>query len=144
MSKAEIADKVFQTNNCAQAMLAAYAKDYGLDADTALSVAVGFGGGMGRLQETCGAVSGAIMALGLNSRFKEGDGRDKIDEVYAKVRSFVEDFKREKGTIKCRELLGCDLLSEEGHKYFVEHKLRENCRGYIKLACGLLEKYLSA
>ena len=145
MSKAEKAANYHETcnYNCAQSVAAAFAGDFGLDADKALQVGVGFGGGMGRLQETCGAVSGAIMVLGLASGFKEGDGRDKINKVYANVRRLIEDFAREKGTVKCRDLLHCDLLSEEGQKYFKEHNLRENCLGYIRFASELLEKYLA-
>ena len=142
MSKAEIGGEFFDKYNCAQSVLTAFAEDYGLDKDKALSVAAGFGGGIGRLQETCGAVTGAVMVLGLASGFKEGDSRDKINGIYDKARSFIDDFKREKGTVNCRELLNCDLLSEEGHKYFVEHNLRENCRGYVQFACELLGKYL--
>jgi len=143
MSKADIALKCFETGNCAQAVTTAYAADLGLDMNKALQVSVGFGGGMGRLQETCGAVSGAIIVLGLSSGFKEGDGRDRINEVYAKVRQLIANFTKEKGTVKCRDLLGCDLLSEEGQKYFKEHNLRENCQGYIRLCCELLDKYLA-
>ena len=144
MSKAEIAEKIFANhNNCAQAVAGAYAEDCKLPKDTALSAAVGFGGGMGRLQETCGAVCGAIMVLGLSSEFKDGEGREKISDVYAKVRSFVKDFEKEKGTVNCRKLLGCDLLTEEGQKYFKDHNLRENCYGYVRLACDLLDKYLA-
>ena len=142
MSKAETAVKIFESCNCAQAVLGAYAGDLGLDMDKALQTAVGFGGGMGRLQETCGAVSGAVLVLGLSSNFKEGDSRDKIDAVYKKVRELIGEFTERKGSAKCRELLGCDLLSEEGHKYFVDNKLRENCKDYIRLCCDLLEKYL--
>jgi len=144
MNKAESALKLYESYNCAQSVLTAYAGDFGLEKDKALSVAAGFGGGMGRLQETCGAVSGAIAVLGLASDYKEADGREKIDVVYAKVRRLVEDFTREQGTVKCRDLLGCELLSEEGHKYFAEHNMRETkCGKYIALACGLLDKYLA-
>ena len=142
MGKAETAAKCFVNYNCAQSVLAAYAEDYGLEKEKALQMAVGFGAGMGRLQETCGAVTGAIMVLGLASGFKESDGRDKASEVYPKVRSFVDEFTAREGTVKCRDLLGCDLLSEEGHRYYQEKNLRENCRGYINLACELLDKYL--
>ena len=144
MSKADTAVNFHEVckYNCAQSVAAAYAKDFGLETDRALQMAMGFGGGIGRLQETCGAVSGACMILGLASGFKEGDGRDKINAVYAEVRRLVEDFTREKGTVKCRDLLGCNLLSEEGQKYFNDHNLRENCLGYIRLACELLDKYL--
>jgi len=144
MSKSDAAEKKFVSYNCAQSVLAAYAEDYNLSKDHALSVAVAFGGGIGRLQETCGAVTGALMALGLSSNFKEGDGRDKINKVYDEAHKFIDDFIRENGTVKCRDLLGCDLQSEEGHRYFVENKLREKkCQAYIRFACELLDKYLS-
>ena len=143
MNKAEAALKYFESYNCAQAVLAAHADDCGIDLDEALQAAVGFGGGMGRLQETCGAVTGAILALGFNSGFKEGDSRENINAVYAQVRQFAGEFTSKNGTIKCRDLLGCDLSSEEGHKFFVDNNLRENCRCYVSLACELLEKYLA-
>ena len=143
MSRAETGGKIFDRCNCAQSVIAAFSEDYGLEKDKALSVAAGFGGGIGRLQETCGAVTGAIMILGLASDFRDGDSRDKLNMIYDKTRSFIDDFRQEKGTVNCRELLGCDLMSEEGHKYFVENNLRENCRVYVKYACELLEKYLS-
>ena len=143
MNKAETAIELFETYNCAQSVLAAYAADYDLEKDRALQVAVGFGGGMGRVQDVCGAISGAIIILGLSSEFKEGDGRPKINEVYAKVHNLIDEFAKEKGTIKCRDLLGCDLTSEEGQKYFKENNLRESCWEYVRICCGLLDKYLA-
>ena len=141
MSKAENAVKYFDSYNCAQSTLAAYAGDFNLEKETALQMAVGFGGGIGRLQDICGAVSAAVMVLGLSSGFKEEDGRPKINEVYATVRSFVEEFTQKKGTIKCRDLLKCDLSSEEGQKHFKDNNLKEECRGYVRLCCELLDKY---
>ena len=143
MSKAEDAINFFQGYNCAQSVLTAYAVDYDLEKDKALQVAVGFGAGMGRVQETCGAVSGAIMVLGLKSGFKEEDGRGKINEVYARVHRLIDEFAAKEGTAKCRDLLGCDLSTEEGQKVFRENNLREKCRGYIRLCCELLDKYLA-
>jgi C_GCAxxG_C_C family probable redox protein len=144
MSKTETALKIFETCNCAQAVITAYAEAYGLEKDKALQVAAGFGGGMGRLQEVCGAVSGAVMVLGLSSGFKEGDGREKINSCYALVRSLIADFTARKGSVKCLELLeGCKLLTDEGQKQFKEKKLREKCEDYIRLACELLDKYLA-
>ena len=142
MNKVETAEKFFETYNCAQSVMAAYAGDFELERDKALQVAVGFGAGMGRVQEVCGAVSGAIMTLGLSSGYKEGDGRDKINAVYAQVRRFINDFIEMEGTIKCRDLLGCDLSSEEGRAFFKEHNLHSNCEKYIHICCELLDKYL--
>ena len=143
MNKTETALKLFETYNCAQSVLAAYAADYDLEKEKALQAAAGFGGGIGRLQETCGAVSGAVTILGLASGFKEGDGRDMINAVYEDVRRFIDEFTKEAGTVKCRDLLNCDLLSEEGQKFFREHNLKENCRTYVRLCCELLDKYLA-
>ena len=142
MSKAETAIKLFETYNCAQSVFTAYAEDFGISKNQALSLAVGFGAGMGRTQDVCGAVSGAIMVLGLSSEFKDGDGRDKIDAVYSKVRHFLADFSEANGTIKCRDLIDCNLLSEEGQKYFKENNLKEKCRGYVRFCCELLDKVL--
>ncbi|MCL2232701.1 MAG: C-GCAxxG-C-C family protein [Treponema sp.] len=141
MSKAEAAVKYFDTYNCTQSTMAAYAADYGLEQDKALQVSVGFGGGIGRTQEMCGAVTAAVMVLGLASEFKASDGRPKINEVYEKVRRLIEDFTKEHGTVKCRDLVNCDLSSEEGQKYFKEHNVKEQCRGYVRLCCKLLDKY---
>ena len=142
MSKAKTAVEYFETYNCAQATLLAYAVDYGLEKNKALQVAVGLGGGMGRKQEVCGAVSGAVVVLGLASDFREEDGRPKINACYETVHRFIDDFTREKGAVKCRDLINCDLTSEEGQKYFKEHNVKESCRGYVRLCCELLDKYL--
>ena len=144
MSKADIAIKNFDSYNCAQSVVTAYAGDYGLYKNQALQAAVGFGGGMGRVQDVCGAVTGAVIVLGLASDFKEEDGRPKINEVYAKVHSFINEFSAHKGTIKCRDLLeGCDLTSEEGQKDFRERNLKDTCRSCVRLCCDMLDKYLS-
>ena len=143
MSKADDAIKNFSGYNCAQSVLTAYAADYGLTKNQALQFAVGFGGGMGRVQEVCGAVSGAVAVLGLASGFKEEDGREKINHVYAKVHRLIDEFSAKEGTINCRKLLNCDLLTEEGQKIFKEKNLKENCRSYIRLCCELLDTYLA-
>ena len=140
MSKAEAAINFFERYNCAQSVLCAYAEDFGMEKKEALSIAVGFGGGIGRTQETCGAVTGAVMVLGLLSDFKAEDDRKKINAVYTKVQRFLEEFAKVKGSTKCRDLIGCDLQSEEGQKYFKEKNLKEDCRAYIRLCCELLDK----
>ena len=143
MSKAETAVAYFQRYNCAQSVLAAYSNDFALEKNRALQTAVGFGGGMGRHQDVCGAISGAIIALGLASEFKEEDRRPKINEVYEKVYKYINEFEARFGAIKCLELLdGCDLRSEEGQKTFREGNMKEKCRDYVRFCCELLDKYL--
>ena len=84
--------------NCAQAVYCAFAEDFGMDADTAAKISSGLGGGVGRLREVCGAVTGATLALGMKY------GPDKT-AVYAKVQEFAAAFKAELGSLVCRELL---------------------------------------
>lgn len=84
--------------NCAQSVYCAFAEDFGMDAETAAKVSSGLGGGVGRLREVCGAVTGATLVLGMKY------GPDKT-AVYEKVQEFAAIFKQEMGTIICRELL---------------------------------------
>ena len=84
--------------NCAQAVFAAFADEFGMDLETAKKVSCGLGGGVGRLREVCGAVTGATLVLGMRH------GPDK-DAVYPKVQDFCAKFKEACGSIVCRELL---------------------------------------
>ena len=100
--------------NCAQAVLAALGPAEGLTEHDCLRIAAPFGGGIGRLGETCGAVTGAIMAIGL--RYGAAAARDPETKtaLYERVRDFVARFKARHGSIICRDLLGCDLGTPEG------------------------------
>jgi C_GCAxxG_C_C family probable redox protein len=101
--------------NCSQAVFSAFADDFGLDEDTALKVASGFGGGMGRMAETCGAITGAMMVLGLKFGSASPDWKTK-ELVYEKVREFADCFKARNGSLLCRDLLGCDVSTPEGYQ----------------------------
>ena len=102
MTKAEYGEKavaLFATGlNCSQAVFCAFAGEFGMGEDTAAKVSSGLGGGVGRMREVCGTVTGATLALGMKY------GPDKA-AVYPKVQEFVELFRREMGSIVCRELL---------------------------------------
>jgi len=142
MSKSEIALEMFNCSmhchyNCSQSVLYAFAEEYGLDKETASSVACGFGAGMGCCQYVCGAVSGAIMVIGLKY------GKD-MKTTYKKVRDFIRRFKETTTTVECKELLnGCNLLTEEGQQFFKDNHLRQlNCNVYVRLSCEILEEIL--
>ena len=128
--------------NCAQAVLVVFAEENGLDQATALKIAGGFGAGMGRLQNTCGAVTGAFMAIGLKHGKTLGDeGNEKRDKCYAMVREFDSKFKEIFGTTSCSELLQCDLTTPEGSKYFTDNKLSEKvCQQCVREAVRIVEK----
>lgn len=130
--------------SCSQAVFSAFAPSLGLDQDTALKVASGFGGGMGRLAETCGAVTGAFMVIGLKYGAASADQEAKL-AVYAKVREFAERFKACYGSLICRDLLGCDLSTPEGAAFAHEQKLPSTvCPKYVQKAAEILEEMLCA
>lgn len=115
MDRVQKATQLFNSNNnCSQAVLAAFADTLGLDESTALKLASDFGGGIGCTGGTCGALTGAVMVMGM--RYGTADSPDKTTklEVYRKVRRLTEEYKLRTGSTICRELLGFDMSSEEG------------------------------
>lgn len=125
--------------NCAQAVLSSVSEDLGLSRDQALRLACGFGAGFGREQEVCGAVSGAVMALGLQQGRGEGEDKQRTEQCYARTRELIARFKQTHGSIHCRDLLGCDLQSPEGQATFKESNLlRETCARCVETAVQLL------
>jgi C_GCAxxG_C_C family probable redox protein len=112
---AAIAVALFEEGfTCGQAVLAAYAERHGLGRDTALRVACAFGGGIARTGSTCGAVSGALMAIGLeHGRTNVGDEAAR-ERTYEKSRALLERFRQEHGSAVCRELLGVDIGTPAG------------------------------
>ena len=109
---ASIADEHFSREcNCAQSVFSAFALPHGLDEETAIKIATPFGGGMARTGETCGAVTGALMALGLARGAATPEGKE---EVYRLAREFMRHFEEKHGSLLCRELIGCDISTPEG------------------------------
>jgi C_GCAxxG_C_C family probable redox protein len=100
--------------NCAQAVLIAYCEQFGLERSLALKLAQGFGGGMGRMGGTCGAVTGAYMVLGLAQKMWDDNPRQSLDRTYELVREFNQRFKALHGSVICKELVSCDLSTSEG------------------------------
>ena len=103
---AERARALFEEGyNCAQAVFCAFTDETGMDFDAAARLASSFGGGLGRLREVCGAVSGAAMVLGCTKGYADPKDAEAKKAHYARVRDFADRFKAEEGTIICRELL---------------------------------------
>lgn len=127
--------------NCAQAVLSAYTEAYKIDNSIALSIATGFGGGMGRLQETCGAVTGAFMVLGVHNCKKYSDNADRKANTYSMIQEFDRKFKAIHGTSSCKSLLGVDLRTEEGQKILKEKNLHDIvCDKCISDAINIVEE----
>jgi C_GCAxxG_C_C family probable redox protein len=128
--------------NCSQAVFSAYAEGLGLDEKAALKIAAGFGGGMGRMAETCGAVTGALMALGLKYGGITPD-RETKERVYERVREFAARFKASHGSLACRVLLGCDIGTAEGQQIARQQNLFTTvCPQFVESAAGILEELL--
>ncbi|MCC8192657.1 MAG: C-GCAxxG-C-C family protein [Ruminococcus sp.] len=107
MTHADKARELFLSGyNCAQAVFCAYCDELSIDLDLAQAISSSFGGGMGRMREVCGAVSGALMVLGAKYGYTDKSEPDKKAEHYKRVQEFAKYFKEENGSIICRELLG--------------------------------------
>lgn len=123
MNHIELAKKYFeQRYHCSQAVLATFADELGLTEEQALKLGGCFGGGMCK-GEVCGACTGALMALGLKygqSDIEDIESRKKTNDVTVE---FLDMFQKENGSYICRELLGCDLGTDEGKRYAIENNL---------------------
>ncbi len=127
--------------NCAQSVFMPFAAEGGLDQAAAAKVASSFGAGMARLQETCGAVTGGFMAIGLRHGFSRADDQTARDIVLRQSKELAARFKEKFGTLKCGDLLGCDLNTDEGQALHKERNDRELiCLQCVKFAASVVEE----
>ena len=128
--------------NCSQAVFSTLAEPLGFDPSLARKIASPFGGGIGRTGETCGAVSGALMALGLQSGFDEPDPQAK-DRVYALAREFMRRFQEGYGSVTCKVLIGADISTPEGlQKAREQDVFNTKCAQFISGAVEIAEEML--
>ncbi len=114
MSKVEAAVSAFRGGlSCSQAILATYGTEHGIPRELALRFACGFSGGMG-IGDTCGAVTGALMILGLEFAGPDSDKPQGRAAAKGATIDFIEKFKARRGTVMCRDLLGCDISTAQG------------------------------
>jgi len=132
--------------NCAQSVIVAFADVLNLSEETTLKLAAGFGGGMGRLQQTCGAITGAFMVIGyLKGNYQTGKESDQSREITNQlIQDFSRIFTQKHGSINCKSLINIDLNSEEGQKKAKETDVfNKKCTYFIKTAVELLEDSLA-
>ena len=98
--------------NCCQAVVLAYNDIFAIDDSTAAALASGFGGGMGRMREVCGSVSGMVMLCGMISPASDPSDKAGRTANYALVQKVAERFKAINGSIICRDLLGADRIAK--------------------------------
>lgn len=146
MTKAEKALELFSNNfNCSQAVLTAFAPDFGLDEKLALMLGTQFGGGA-RNGEMCGAVSGALMVLGLKYGHYESNNNEQKSRAYAVTTEYTKRFKELNGSIVCRDLLGYDLTKSDDMACIKEKNLfgdvcPKMIRSAVKVLEGILDDY---
>ncbi len=132
-AKTELAKRYHDLGyGCAQAVLASFAADYGMAEETALRISTGFGSGMGRLCEVCGALTGAFMVIGLKHGKVNTDGTkygSNTETTYQLVAVLAEKFRSRNGSIYCREIIGHDLANPEERAKVVE-------LGLFSTVCG--------
>ncbi len=142
MSKVEKAIALFEKFNCAQSVFAGCGPHEGMSEPMCLTVAGPFGAGMGRQGEVCGAVTGALMVIGV--RYGQEMATDPAagrGPVYARVKAFMDAFQKQHGGLLCRELTGCDLRTPEGQEQFKSCDLHHTlCRKLVADAVELLER----
>ncbi len=141
----EKAEKLFREGyNCAQAVLLAFSDITGLDDETAAKLSSSFGGGLGRMREVCGAVSGAAMVLGTVRGYSDPKDINAKKEHYALVQEFARRFKEENGSIICRELLaGVKTVqgSDPEERTETYYKKRP-CPELVRIAAEILDDML--
>ena len=144
MTRAEHAAELFHDGyNCAQAVAMAFADLTGVTPQQAAKMAAPFGGGMGRMREVCGAVSGMLMAYGQLYGYETPNGEAQA-EVYGTVQELAAQFRQTAGSIICRELLenppSDPVPSPRTEAYYAQRP----CVRMVYLAASILEEYISA
>lgn len=128
--------------NCTQALLTVYGPQFGIDREIALKIAGTFGSGMG-MGETCGAVTGALMVIGLKHTKATGLRFLSKEATYDLAGEFITRFKERNGSVVCRELLQCDVSTREGLREAQKEKhFKKRCPKYVRDAAEILEEIL--
>ena len=144
MNHVDKAEQYFCNNfNCSQAVFTTFATELGLEEEVALKLATQFGGGA-RKGEMCGAVSGALMVLGLKYGHCHAEDMQEKGKAYKIGEDFMNRFIAEKGTVVCRELLGYDVSNQEDVAKIKELDLfKTTCPEMIKCATAMVEQMIN-
>jgi len=130
--------------SCSQAIFSTYSASQGMDHDTALKISDAFGGGMGGLGRTCGAVTGAMMSIGLLHGRTNADDDAAKQKTRSLIKEFVKQFEAIYGTTTCNQLTGYDINDPIQNAEADEKGVYdEKCPGFIKTAADILEKLTS-
>lgn len=131
--------------NCSQCMMLAFEDYLTIDIETALKIASPFGGGMGRLREVCGSVSGMFMVFGFLKGYHQPNDYDGKKELYEHIQELARRYEEANGSIICRDLLGLQVQRQEAapEKRTEEYYKNRPCAAKIGSAAEILETYLN-
>lgn len=147
MTKGEKAKELFLSGyNCSQSVVGAFCDEMNIDFDTAMMISSGFGGGIGRLREVCGAFSGAVMVLNMNLGYSTPETGEKKRSLYSHIQSLAEQFRRDNSSIVCRELLGLSehISSPVPDRRTPEYYKKRPCPQLVEYSANLVDSYLKA
>jgi len=144
LSKAKEAENQFEKGySCAPSVLSAYSEQFGLAEELALKIACGFGGGIGHTGRTCGAVTGAVMVIGLKHGQADANDEESRQETHRLVKEFIDKFEALHGSVECKALIGYDLSNPTELEAARADDAREKkCRGFVHDAAVILEDVL--
>ena len=144
MDREYYAAKLFvEGYNCAQAVVMAFADVIGMDEKLCAKLSSSFGGGMGRMREVCGAVSGMLMVAGLLYGYDSKDDDDAKKEHYVLVQELAGQFREEVGNIVCREILKNPPSDPNPSPRTEEYYKQRPCVRMVTLAVRIMEKYIA-
>lgn len=130
--------------NCSQAVVLAFQDMLDMDEETLAKVSMSFGGGMGRLREVCGTVTGMFMVLGLYYGTDDPKDFEGKSEHYKRVQEVAKEFEKMNGSIICRELLGLDVKREDpqSSERTKEFYKKRPCKDLVGDATEILARYI--
>lgn len=145
MTRRELAMQLFEEGyNCAQSVFIAFDDLHGIDRETAAKLSSSFGGGMGKLREVCGAVSGMFMTAGVLYGYDDPKASVEKSEHYARIQELAKAFEEKNGSIICRELLGLETKREAPvpEARTAEYYKKRPCKELVGDAAEILEDYI--
>ena len=140
---AERAEVLFKAGyNCAQSVIGAFDGETGLDFESAMKLAASFGGGMGRLREVCGALTGLFMVVGLQKGYCLPDDHEGKTAHYQLVQDLAKQFREQYGSLLCRDLLQLEEKVSDPTPEIrsTDYYRRRPCLEYVRFAAGLLDQ----
>lgn len=141
--KEQVVNTYAQGFNCAQSVFSVFSEEFDIDVLTALKIGSAFGGGYAQQGKICGAITGALMILGLKYPRLDPESEEQKERINNLAEDFINEFQQRNNNFSyCRDLLECDVSTPEGRIFAKENNLRKKCEKYVYDAVEILEEML--